>query len=184
MPATPPPPPPQWVVDLESTPAKPKNPSLPDPPGYTASLTKRERALSSKTARQPPTTEEMDTLKMKKAWEVAIGPAKQLPMNAFGMYMTGNTLQIFSIFMVFTLFKSPVMAVLALQRTFAPYETPGTSTRLIGVKIVYILCNLLMLSLGIWKVNGMGLLPTTRSDWLAWESERTWSERAVPKEWL
>ena len=43
--------------------------------------------------------------------------------------MTGNTLQIFSIFMVFTLFKSPVMAVLGLQRTFAPYETPGTSGR-------------------------------------------------------
>jgi hypothetical protein len=106
------------------------------------------------------------------------------PLTTLGMYMTGNTLQIFSIFMVFTLFKSPVLAVLGIQRTFAPYETPGTSGRLILVKIVYILCNLLMLGLGIWKVNGMGLLPTTRSDWLAWESERTWSERAVPQEWL
>jgi hypothetical protein len=100
------------------------------------------------------------------------------------MYMTGNTLQIFSVFMVFTLFKTPVLAVLGLQRTFAPYETPGTSGRLLGVKLVYIACNMLMLALGIWKVNGMGLLPTTRSDWLAWESERIWSERAVPKEWL
>jgi hypothetical protein len=62
-----PPPPPQWVLDLNSTPAKPKNASLPDPPGYTAAMTKKER-----------------TLKMKKAWEVAIAPAKQLPMNAFG----------------------------------------------------------------------------------------------------
>lgn len=50
----------------------------------------------------------MDQLKLKKAWEVALAPAKQLPMNAFGMYMTGNTLQIFSIFMVFTLFKAPI----------------------------------------------------------------------------
>jgi hypothetical protein len=82
--ATAPPPPPQWVLDLNSTPAKPKNASLPDPPGYTAAMTKKERAQSSKTARKPPTSEEMDTLKMKKAWEVAIGPAKQLPMNAFG----------------------------------------------------------------------------------------------------
>jgi hypothetical protein len=193
--------PPQWVLDLTSTPAKPRNASLPDPPGYTAAMTKKERALSSKSARKAPTPEEMDTLKMKKAWEVAIGPAKQLPMNAFGaaptrkaqpypanseagMYMTGNTLQIFSVFMVFTLFKTPVLAVLGMQRVFAPYETPGTSGRLLGVKAVYILCNLMMLCLGIWKVNGMGLLPTTRSDWLAWESERTWSERAVPQEWL
>ena len=105
-------------------------------------------------------------------------------LTASGMYMTGNTLQIFSVFMVFTLFKTPVLAVLGLQRTFAPFETPGTSGRLLGVKLVYIACNMLMLALGIWKVNGMGLLPTTKSDWLAWESERIWSERAVPKEWL
>ena len=105
-------------------------------------------------------------------------------LTAPGMYMTGNTLQIFSVFMVFTLFKTPVLAVLGLQRTFAPFETPGTSGRLLGVKLVYIACNMLMLALGIWKVNGMGLLPTTKSDWLAWESERIWSERAVPKEWL
>jgi hypothetical protein len=76
---------PQWVADLNSPPAsKPKNAALPDPPGYTASMTRKERATSSKNARQPPTPEEMDTLKMKKAWEVAIAPAKQLPMNAFG----------------------------------------------------------------------------------------------------
>ncbi|RMZ73372.1 ER membrane DUF1077 domain [Pyrenophora seminiperda CCB06] len=181
----PPSPPPQWVLDLNSTPSsKPKNATLSDPPGYTAALTKKERSQASKSQRVPPTPEEMDTLKMKKAWEVAIAPAKQLPMNAFGMYMTGNTLQIFSVFMVFTLFKTPVLAVLGLQRTFAPFETPGTSGRMIGVKLVYIACNLLMLALGIWKVNAMGLLPTTRSDWLAWESERDWSERAVPKEWL
>ena len=98
--------------------------------------------------------------------------------------MTGNSLQIFSIFMVFTLFKTPVMSALGIHRTFAPFETPGTAGRLLGVKVVYILTNLLMLALGIWKVNAMGLLPTTRSDWLAWEGERTWSERAVPKEWL
>ncbi|KAF1960722.1 transmembrane protein 85 [Byssothecium circinans] len=181
-----PPPPPQWVLDLNSAPpTKPKNATFPDPPGYTAALTRKERALSSKqSTRKQPTPEEMDTLKIKKAWELAIAPAKQLPMNAIGMYMTGNTLQIFSIFMVFTLFKTPIMAVIALQKTFAPFETPATSNRLIVVKLTYVLTNMLMLALGIWKVNGMGLLPTTRSDWLAWEGERTWSERAVPREWL
>jgi hypothetical protein len=100
------------------------------------------------------------------------------------MYMTGNSLQIFSIFMVFTLFKTPIMAVMNLQRTFAPFETPGTSGRMMGVKLVYVLMNMMMLGLGVWKVNKMGLLPTTRSDWLAWEGERTWSEKAVPREWL
>ncbi|KAF2262235.1 hypothetical protein CC78DRAFT_468486 [Lojkania enalia] len=183
---TQPPPPPPWVLDLNSPRAsKPKNVNIADPPGYTAAASSKQRSQSSKNAvRKAPSPEEMDTLKMKKAWELAIAPAKQLPMNAIGMYMTGNTLQIFSIFMVFTLFKTPVLAVLNIQRVFAPFETSGTSGRLIAVKAVCVLMNLLMLGLGIWKVNQMGLLPTTRSDWLAWEGERTWSERAVPREWL
>ncbi|KAF2275715.1 uncharacterized protein EI97DRAFT_494614 [Westerdykella ornata] len=180
-----PPPPPRWVVEINSPPPPRSKASLPDPPGFTAPLSAKQCAQSSKTTvRQAPTTEEMDTLKMKKAWELALAPAKQLPMNAIGMYMTGNSLQIFSIFMVFTLFKTPVMAVLALQRTFAPYETPGTSHRLLWPKLVYVLMNILMLGLGVWKVNKMGLLPTTRSDWLAWEGERTWSEKAIPRDWL
>ncbi|KAF1980091.1 hypothetical protein BU23DRAFT_2310 [Bimuria novae-zelandiae CBS 107.79] len=176
---------PQWVIDLKEPPTTKPKITLADPPGYTASLTRKDRAASSKQSmRKQPTPEEMDTLKMKKAWEVAIAPAKQLPMSAIGMYMTGNTLQIFSIFMVFTLFKTPILAALNIQKTFASFEAPGTANRLIAVKIVYLLTNALSLGLGIWKVNAMGLLPTTRSDWLAWEAERTWSERAVPQEWL
>ena len=101
----------------------------------------------------------MDTLKIKKAWEVAIAPAKQLPMNAIGMYMSGNSLQIFSIMMVFMLFKNPITAIVSIQSAFGRFETEGTRDRLLGVKLVYILTNLLALGLGIWKVNGMGLLP-------------------------
>ena len=50
----------------------------------------------------------MDTLKLKKAWEVALGPAKQLPMQAIMGYMSGNSLQIFSIMMVFMLYVKPI----------------------------------------------------------------------------
>lgn len=46
----------------------------------------------------------MNTLKLKKAWEVALAPAKQIPMQAIMMYMSGNSLQIFSIFMVYNLY--------------------------------------------------------------------------------
>jgi hypothetical protein len=85
--SSPPPPSPQWVLDLNSTPAKPKSSAGPDPPGFTAALSKQQRSQSKNTVstRKPPTTEETDTLKVKKAWEIAIAPAKQLPMNAIGM---------------------------------------------------------------------------------------------------
>ncbi|KAL1303895.1 hypothetical protein AAFC00_000349 [Neodothiora populina] len=181
---------PQWVVDLQSPPVRPKNSSLPEPPGYTAPTTlsakgSKSNIKSSSTTtptlqRKPPTPEEMDTLKLKKAWELAIAPAKQLPMSAVGMYMSGNSLQIFSIMMVAMLFKNPIQAIFNIGNVFSRFETPANRQQLWGVKLVYIACNCLALALGIWKVNGMGLLPTTRSDWLAWESAREPLERAFP----
>lgn len=86
-----PPPTPKWVLDLNSAPsAKPKTSSIPDPPGFTAALSAKQRSQSKNapqaSIRKPPTTEETDTLKLKKAWEIAIAPAKQLPMNAIGTH--------------------------------------------------------------------------------------------------
>ena len=101
----------------------------------------------------------MDTLKLKKAWELAIAPAKQLPMNGVMMYMSGNSLQIFSIMMVWMLFKNPITALLNINPTFARFETDATKANMLLVKIVFVGTNLLALALGIWKVNGMGLLP-------------------------
>lgn len=75
------------------------------------------------------------------------------------MYMSGNSLQIFSIMMVFMLFKGPIQGLFSTNAAFAKYETPSTHARLIGVKIVYVLMQLALLALGIWKVNAMGLLP-------------------------
>lgn len=118
-------------------------------------------------------------------------------MNGIMMYMSGNSLQIFSIMMVFMLFKGPIQGLINTNAAFAKYETPSTRGRLVAVKLVYVLMQFLLLALGIWKVNAMGLLPyvlilgvsasllgtddsgrTTRSDWLAWESERQPLERA------
>jgi hypothetical protein len=101
----------------------------------------------------------MNTLKMKKAWEVALAPAKALPMNAVMMYMSGNSLQIFSMMMVWTLFKNPVVALMGMPQAFTRFESVGTKEQMWFIKLVFIACNLLALGLGIWKVNGMGLLP-------------------------
>lgn len=109
--------------------------------------------------RAPPTAEEMDTLKLKKAWEVALGPIKSLPMTAIMMYMSGNSLQIFSIMMVFMAFKNPLMGIAATNQAFARFETDTNRARMVQVKLAYVLMQLLALAVGIWKVNAMGLLP-------------------------
>jgi hypothetical protein len=101
----------------------------------------------------------MDTLKLKKAWEVALAPVKQLPMTAIMMYMSGNSLQIFSIMMVGMAFKNPIMGLMATNQAFEKLESEGIKSKITMVKAVYVAMQLLALALGIWKVNGMGLLP-------------------------
>lgn len=116
----------------------------------------KQIAAAKQTARKPPTTEETDVLKVKKAWEVALAPVKQLPMTAFMMYMSGNGLQIFSIMMVFMAFKNPIVGLMATNQAFTRFESEGTKSQLLMVKAVYVGMQILALALGIWKVNGMG----------------------------
>jgi hypothetical protein len=118
-------------------------------------------------AKQPlrrTSTEDTDALKLKKAWEVALAPAKSLPMNAVMMYMSGNSLQIFSIMMVFMMFKNPVQALLQTNLAFSRFETDGNKGNFLLVKAAYVAMNLLALGFGIWKVNSMGLLPYVDHD--------------------
>ncbi|KAH8808931.1 hypothetical protein F5884DRAFT_793946 [Xylogone sp. PMI_703] len=174
---------PQWVKDLHNPPpAKSKTAAIPDPPGFQSSIAGGKKQVSSKAAaaRAPPSAAETDVLKLKKAWEVALAPVKQLPMTAIMMYMSGNSLQIFSIMMVLMAFKNPVMGLMATNQAFEKFESNGTRDKLLQVKLVYVAMQLLALALGVWKINAMGLLPTTRSDWLAWETARDPLELAVP----
>lgn len=110
-------------------------------------------------------------MKLKKAWEIAIAPSKQIPMNAIMMYMSGNSLQIFSIMMVGMLFKGPIQGLINTNAAFAKYDGPSTKARLVGVKVVYVFMQLVLLALGIWKVNAMGLLPFVFLSTLVFGSE-------------
>jgi len=176
----PPPPLPQWVIDMNSPPPpKPKNTiGIPDPPGYSSASKTKKLGPSKESTRIPPTPHDTALLKLKKAWEVAFAPAKSIPMNAIMMYMSGNSLQIFSIMMVMMLFKNPIMGLMATNSAFSRFESEGTRGKILGCKVVYVGLQLCLLGLGVWKVDQMGLLPTTRSDWLAWETEREPLERA------
>jgi ER membrane protein complex subunit 4 len=98
-------------------------------------------------------------LKLKKAWEIALAPIKQLPMTAFMMYMSGNGLQIFSIIMVVMAFKNPIIGLISVNTAFAKFESEGNRSALLSVKVAYVAMQFVALALGVWKVNQMGLLP-------------------------
>lgn len=120
---------------------------------------KRDADKDLAKTKKPPTAEEMDTLKLKKAWEVALAPVKSLPMTFIMMYMSGNSLQIFSIMMVFMAFKNPIVGLAATNQAFERFETDSNRAKMVQVKLAYVAMQLVALAVGVWKVNTMGLLP-------------------------
>ncbi|CAH7681452.1 hypothetical protein PPACK8108_LOCUS14044 [Phakopsora pachyrhizi] len=146
---------------------------------------------------------ELLSLRQKKSWEVALAPAKQVPMQAFMIWMSGNGVQIFSVMMVYMLIKGSITGSISVNQTFKPFQSSSSSLikmnnsrslnaknkrstknskkstitqepnkdndSLILQKLTFVACQGLLLALGIWKVNGMGLLPTRISDWLMYQ---------------
>ncbi|KAF8968322.1 hypothetical protein BDZ97DRAFT_428217 [Flammula alnicola] len=157
------------ALDYSSLESSSRWKNLPPPPGFAKSSsfkTPSKKAAISAASH--------DALKDKRAWDVAIGPAKSLPMQAFMLYMSGGGVQIFSIGIVFMLLLSPFKAIAGINEAFAQYapstKNPNSITTLPLQKIVYILCNLLTLGVGLWKCRSMGLLPTGTGDWIAFET--------------
>jgi hypothetical protein len=133
-------------------------------------LTRQKGKQLTSATRQEISLEDRETLMVKKAWELALAPLKALPMSAIMTYFSGSSLQIFSVTMTASLFWTP-LKVLASSPTeiFNPLDTPGTHARLSMPKLVFIIGQLLSIVLGMIKLQYMGLLPTTTSDWLAFQ---------------
>lgn len=138
--------------------------ALPSPPAYNTSGTSNATEVSKKT--------DTGHLIVKKSWELALAPLKQVPMNLFIMYMAGNSISIFPIMMVGMLFMRPIQALFSLNSTFKMLE----NTSAIGQKLVYILGNVVNIGLALYKCQSMGLLPTHSSDWLAFVEPQTRQE--------
>ncbi len=147
-----------------------------NPPGYSGSSGGSTGKQSKQQVRDGPTKEESDTLKVKKAWDIAIAPAKSMPMQAFMMYMSGSSPQIFSMMMTFMFLSTPFKAIASMNQQFSRFDSPTTGGRLLLPKIAFVLLQILTVAVGVWKCSSMGLLPTHRSDWLAWETQRPYME--------
>merc|ERR1712243_159229 len=87
------------------------------------------------------------------------------PMNLFIMYMSGKSISIFPVMMMFRPFKT----LFSVKQAFKGFETGanGLGVNILGQKLVFILGNLANVALAMYKCHSMGLLPTHASDWLA-----------------
>ncbi|TNY19652.1 hypothetical protein DMC30DRAFT_417716 [Rhodotorula diobovata] len=163
----------RWTLDY--TVNESPRPQVRDPPGYTPQLSVKERAKAVNPALIKRPEVDLDELRQAKAWELALAPAKAVPMQAFMMYMSGGGIQIFSIMSVWFLLKQAVNGMMGVGKAFAPFEAaskakkPASPARepqsFLEQKIVYVVCQFGLLAVGLWKVNSMGLLPTSAADW-------------------
>jgi len=87
-----------------------KNVEIPSPPGYTPTGSLFHNVEYMRES-------DSNHLIIKKSWDLALGPLKQVPMNLFIMYMAGNSISIFPIMMVGMLIIRPVKALFTLQQS-------------------------------------------------------------------
>lgn len=126
-----------------------------------------------------PTVKELDSLKVKRAWEIATGPAKSIPMNLIMSYFTGNSLQMIPIMMALMLLWNPLKAIFTeTLRAFGPLTTNSNSSEILLPKIVFVIFQLANMGVGVYKLNNMGLIPRGEADWLGWKVFTEITERS------
>uniref|UniRef100_A0A7S0GI69 ER membrane protein complex subunit 4 n=2 Tax=Proboscia inermis TaxID=420281 RepID=A0A7S0GI69_9STRA len=103
--------------------------------------------------------------KKAKAMAIATAPGKQIMMNGFMMYMSGKSLNLFSISITSMALLSPLKAIFNMGIAFKPFEDPDGKVDLQTAKLAYVALNLLWLIVGLYKMSNMRLLPTTSADW-------------------
>ncbi|XP_034244874.1 ER membrane protein complex subunit 4 [Thrips palmi] len=143
----------KWGLDFPVR--KTGNQDVLSPPGFNPSVSQSSVETSKEN--------DPSHLIIKKAWDLALAPLKQVPMNLFIMYMAGNSISIFPIMMVGMLLVRPIKALFTLQSTFKMIEGHHAFMQ----KFVYFLGNIVGMLLALYKCQSMGLLPSHSSDWLA-----------------
>lgn len=152
------------------------------PAAFDAESNTQYRKKSTPTAKsnQKADNEHLEGLKVKKAWEIALGPAKSIPMNLVMSYMTGNSLQIIPIMMTLMLFWNPLKAIFTeTNAIFKNLETKKNASDILLTKVVYVACQIGCMAVGIWKLYNMGLIPNSEGDWLAWKIPIQYRENAI-----
>jgi ER membrane protein complex subunit 4 len=105
-----------------------------------------------------------------KAMSIATQPGQQILMNAFMLWMSGKTLNIFSISVTSQAILGPLNSLLSLDKTFGPMQDQNADVQL--PKLIFVALNLVWLGIGLYKMSSMRLLPTTSADWtgsIAWK---------------
>jgi hypothetical protein len=95
---------------------------------------------------------------------IAYAPGKGILTTAFMLWMSGSSIQIFSIMATGMALINPIKALGSINKAFARFEGEA-GLDLFMPKAIFAALQLLALGVGVYKCSTMGLLPLTAADW-------------------
>ena len=92
-------------------------------------------------------------------------------MFLFIMWMTGSSLSIYTIMFTMSFATKPFTSIMQVQKAFKPFKHANLS--LILPKLIYIVSNMAVCALAIYKFSNMGIVPVQPADWAGLLSPKT-----------
>jgi ER membrane protein complex subunit 4 len=162
-----------WKLDFSSRAVVTRKSSLPDPPGYDAAVFAEMEAEPAKNKNK-----ELDTAVLARKELAlrakALEPLKQVGFMCFMLWMSGNSLQLFSIMMLSSCIYSPFQAIANVTKAFPKNK----DVDVLIPRALYCAVHVGQLIFAAYKLDKMGLLPTHASDWSSQLKPPVYLERA------
>ncbi|KAG4108644.1 DUF1077-domain-containing protein [Neocallimastix lanati (nom. inval.)] len=147
------------------------------PAGFVVSKSEKFNRKRVNNDQQQSEQNDIQKLKVKRAYEKAFNSVKGIFMNVIMMFMSGNSINQFTIIIVGMLLSNPIKALKQTNEVFKEFEEEnGDNSFLLKPKLTYIALSIAQLLVGLYKCASLGILPTTTSDWLTFEEPKTFLE--------
>lgn len=105
--------------------------------------------------------------KQRHVMNIAYGPGKNLLTTAFMLWMSGSSIQIFSIMMTGMSLLNPLKAIFSVNDAFKMFnKEEGIDLRI--PKLIFVGLQILGVAVALYKCSTMGLLPLTSADWVGY----------------
>eukprot|EP00301_Raphidiophrys_heterophryoidea_P005623 c12340_g2_i1.p1 GENE.c12340_g2_i1~~c12340_g2_i1.p1 ORF type:complete len:180 (+),score=37.13 c12340_g2_i1:53-541(+) len=141
----------RWAVDFNSGPKK----QVENPPGFSTTVKTNESGSKSQ-------IESKRDLNKKRSRATALAPGKNIFMTLFMLWMSGNSVNIFSIMITFYTGFGAIKGMLSVNKVFHPFAQQGVEV--LQDKLMFFAVQFIILCIALYKCNNLGILPTTTSD--------------------
>lgn len=102
------------------------------------------------------------------SWTTAFSPVRSMVTSAFALYMTGNSVHMFSVGTTITVLFMQIKAMVTVRDAFKPALRAGVPIfKLLPQMLLHLSLAGIGVGFGLYRANEMGFLPTTQSHWVS-----------------